>query len=46
MPSAKLSSLPADHVIAMFVAVGKVTQAPYPRSGPLALDEVVIRNRF
>ena len=43
---AKLINLPADHAIAMFVAVGKGTQAPYPRSGPLALDEVVIRDRF
>jgi nitroreductase len=42
----RLISLPADHVIAMFVAVGKALQPANPRSGPLARDEVVVRNRF
>lgn len=42
----RLINLPADHVIAMFVAIGKALQAPHPRSGPLALEEVVIRDRF
>ena len=43
---AKLINLPADHVIAMFVAVGKAIQPAYPRSGPLQMPEVVIRNHF
>lgn len=43
---AKLINLPDDHAIAMFVAVGKALQPAYPRSGPLAMDEVVVRNRF
>ncbi len=42
----KLIELPHDHVIAMFVAVGKGTMAPWPRPGQLARDEVVIENTF
>jgi nitroreductase len=42
----KLINLPADHAIAMFVVVGKAVQPPYPRSGPVAMDEAVIHNRF
>ncbi|NTV94516.1 MAG: nitroreductase family protein [Thiobacillus sp.] len=42
----QLIGLPADHAIAMFVAVGKPLQPAYPRSGPLAMGEVVIHNRF
>mgnify|MGYP000081270001 FL=1 len=43
---ARLIQLPADHVIAMFVAIGKAVQPAHPRSGPLPLDEVVVRDRF
>ncbi len=42
----ELIRLPADHLIAMFVAIGKGTQEPWPRPGQLALDQVVLRNRF
>ncbi|WP_321531926.1 nitroreductase family protein [uncultured Desulfuromonas sp.] len=42
----KLINLPDDHVITMFVAIGKQTQPPWPRPGQLALDEVVIKNHF
>jgi nitroreductase len=42
----RLINLPEDHVIAMFVVVGKAVQPAYPRSGPLATNEVVIHNRF
>jgi len=42
----RLINLPADHVIAMFVAIGKAVQPAHPRSGPLDMSEVVIRNRF
>lgn len=42
----KLINLPEDHAIAMFVVVGKAVQAPYPRSGPLAMDEIVVHNHF
>lgn len=42
----ELINLPADHSIAMFVAVGKGTKEPWPRPGQLDFDEVVIRDRF
>ena len=43
---AGLINLPDDHVIAMFVAIGKGTKDAWPRPGQLTLDEVVIRNAF
>jgi nitroreductase len=43
---AELIQLPDDHVLAMFVAIGKGIKAPWPRGGQLALEEVVIKNRF
>ena len=43
---AKLIRLPEDHVIAMFVAVGKRIRAPWPRAGQLPMDEVVRIDRF
>jgi nitroreductase len=42
----QLIHLPEDHVVAMFVAVGKGTKEPWPRPGQLGLDEVVIKNTF
>lgn len=42
----KLINLPDDHVIAMFVAIGKGTKEPWPRPGQLSLDEVVVNNTF
>jgi nitroreductase len=43
---AKLINLPDDHVIAMFVAIGKATKEAWQRGGQLALNEVVINNKF
>jgi nitroreductase len=43
---AKLINLPADHAIAMMVAVGKGTQPAWPRPGQLPYEQVVIENRF
>ncbi|MCB4811905.1 nitroreductase family protein [Methylovorus menthalis] len=43
---AKLLNLPADHVPAMFVAIGKGIQEPWPRGGQLPMSEVVIRDTF
>lgn len=43
---AELIQLPDDHVVTMFVAIGKATKAAWPRAGQLALDEVVIENSF
>lgn len=42
----KLINLPEDHIIAMFVAIGKATKAAWPRPGQLPLEDVVIENRF
>lgn len=43
---AELIKLPDDHVITMFVAIGKGVKEPWPRPGQLQLDEVVITNTF
>ena len=42
----KLINLPEDHLIAMFVVIGKGTKDAWPRPGQLAMNEVVIPNRF
>lgn len=42
----KLIHLPDDHVIAMFVAIGKGVRDPWPRGGQLPMSEVVIDDRF
>lgn len=42
----KIINLPDDHIITMFVAIGKGTKQPWPRPGQLSLDEVVIQNKF
>lgn len=43
---AKLIGLPDDHVIAMMVAVGRGVKPAWPRAGQLALDAVLLRDRF
>ena len=43
---AEIINLPEDHVIAMFVAIGKATSPANPRGGQLPLDDIVIKNRF
>lgn len=43
---ARLINLPADHAIAMFVAIGKATRDPWPRAGQLPLEQVMLRDRF
>ncbi len=42
----KLINLPEDHVVAMFVAIGKGTKEAWPRPGQLPASEVVVENRF
>ena len=42
----ELIHLPAEHVIAMFVAIGKCTKESWPRPGQLDLNEVIIKNSF
>jgi len=43
---ARLIKLPDDHVISMFVAIGKGIKAASPRAGQLGRSEVVIQNKF
>lgn len=43
---AKIINLPEDHVITMFVAVGKAIKPVWPRPGQLSVQEVVIKNKF
>jgi len=42
----KLINLPQEHVVAMFVAIGKGIQEPWPRGGQLPREEVVAIDRF
>lgn len=42
----KLINLPDDHVISMFVAIGRGIEDPWPRGGQLDLAEVVKIDRF
>ena len=43
---AEIISLPEDHVISMFVAIGKAVSPANPRGGQLALEEIVIEDSF
>ncbi len=43
---AKIIKLPDDHVIAMFVAIGKGIRDPWPRAGQLPRNEVVFVDHF
>ncbi len=43
---AGLVKLPDDHVMGPMVAIGKGTKDPWPKPGQLALDEVVVTDRF
>ena len=42
----KLIKLPEDHVISMFVAIGKATKEAHPRGGQLPPTDVVITDTF
>ena len=42
----RLLNLPPDHTVGLFVAIGKPAREPWPRGGQLALNEVVITDRF
>ncbi len=42
----RLINLPRDHIVTMYVAIGKGLKAPWPRGGQLPMREVVIKNRF
>ena len=43
---AKIIRLPEDHVISMFVAIGKETKPAWPRPGQLTLEKVLIKDSF
>ncbi len=43
---AALVNLPDDHVIGPMIAIGRGTKDPWPKPGQLALDEVVVTDRF
>jgi len=43
---AQLIHLPDDHVIAMFVAIGKGTKEAWSRPGQLSLNDVIVKNVF
>ncbi len=42
----KLINLPKDHIITMFVAIGKAAAPARPRGGKLGMSEAVVRDRF
>lgn len=42
----RIIDLPEDHAIAFMIAIGKGTQAPWPKPGQLPLEDVVIEDRF
>ena len=42
----KLINLPEDHVVAMFVVIGKAVKEAWPRGGQLPLEEVLVIDRF
>lgn len=43
---AKLINLPEDHVVAMFVAIGKGTKEAWPKPGQLPMSDIIIENKF
>jgi len=43
---AELIRLPADHCLGPMVCIGKGIKAAWPKPGQLALDEVVVTDRF
>ena len=43
---AEIINLPADHSIAFMIAIGKGTKEAWPKPGQLAVDEVMVTDRF
>ncbi len=43
---ARIINLPEDHVVTMFVVIGKGIKEPWERPGSLVQDDVVVRDRF
>ena len=42
----EIIALPGDHEIAFMLVIGKGVKEPWPRPGQLALEEVMVENRF
>ncbi|MCL4125894.1 UNVERIFIED_CONTAM: hypothetical protein GTU68_062586 [Idotea baltica] len=42
----ELINLPEDHIISMFVVVGKAIEEARPRAGSLPLEEILIKDKF
>ena len=42
----KMVNLPDDHLISMFVVIGKAVQPAFTRGGQLDYEEVVLKDRF
>ena len=42
----KIINLPEDHSVAFMIAIGKGIKDAWPKGGQLALDEVMVSNRF
>lgn len=43
---AELINLPEDHLVGMLLVVGKATKPAWPKPGQLALEEVLIKDKF
>lgn len=43
---ARLINLPSDHIVTMFVTIGKGMREAWPRSGQLPMQTVTVTNRF
>ncbi len=43
---ARIINLPSDHVVTMFVVIGRGTKEPWERPGQLAFTDVVVQDRF
>ena len=43
---AELINVPTDHVVSFLIAVGKGNKPAWPKPGQLALEEVIVHDRF
>lgn len=42
----ELINVPEDHVVSYLIVVGKATKPAWPKPGQLALDEVIVHDKF
>ncbi|MEL6741818.1 MAG: nitroreductase family protein, partial [Planctomycetota bacterium] len=43
---AELINLPADHCMGPMISIGRGIKDPWPKPGQLALDDVIVEDRF